>query len=62
MAHGAADSVAFFGRSLNDGKRCEAVKNEVVNIQLSRKFAKVTVSTAKIYMHLPRKNYFSMGK
>lgn len=61
-ACGAADSVAFFGRSINDGKRCEAAKSKILSIQLSRKFAKATVSTAKIYMHPLRKNYFSMGK
>lgn len=61
-ACGAADSVAFFGRSINDSKRCEAAKNKILSIQLSRKFAKATVSTAKIYMHPLRKNYFSMGK
>jgi len=54
--------VVFFGRSINDSKRCEAVKNKILSIQLSRKFAKAIVSTAKIYMHLPRKSYFSMGK
>lgn len=58
----ASDSVVFFGRSINDGKRCEAAKNKVLSVQPSRKFAKATASTAKIYMHLLRKNYFSMGK
>lgn len=54
----AADSGAFFGRTINDSKRCEAAKNKILSIQLSRKFAKAIVSTAKIL----RKNYFSMGK
>lgn len=61
-ACGATDSVVFSGRSINDGERCEAAKNKNLSIWLSRKFAKATVSAAKIYMRLPRKNYFSMGK
>lgn len=57
----AADPVMFFGRSLNDSKRCEAMKNKILSIRLSRKFAKNTVSTAKIYTCLPRKNDFLMS-
>lgn len=58
----AAASVMFFGRSLNDSKRCEAMKNKILSIQLSRKFAKKTISTAKSYTCLLRKNYFFMRK
>lgn len=58
----AAASVMFFGRSLNDSKSCEAMKNKILSIWLSRKFAENTVSTAKIYTCLPRKNYFFMRK